>query len=265
MSRASLSRNGGGGVMVEPLLRSQQVGKSFGGLIAVEAVDLELYAGQIHAVIGPNGAGKSTLLAVLAGDLGPTTGHVFLGDTNITAFSVEARTRLGIGRTYQRSAVVPGFTALAMAQLAASRRVRPRWHLLKPTEWLVEVSALARAAIARVGLSERASVTTDVLSHGERRRLEIAAVLALGPRILLLDEPLAGLGPEEAREITGLITDLKRECAVMLIEHDIDVVFSVADCITVLDNGRVIASGSPECVRASAAVQQAYLGREEVA
>ena len=251
--------------MVEPLLRTQRVGKSFGGLIAVDAVDLELYAGQIHAVIGPNGAGKSTLLAALAGDLSPTRGHVFLGDTDITAFSVEARTRLGIGRTYQRSAVVPGFTALAMAQLAASRRVRPRWRLLKPMDRLDDVTRGAQHAIARVGLSDRAHVTTDVLSHGERRRLEIAAVLALGPRILLLDEPLAGLGPEEAREITALVTDLKRDCAVMLIEHDIDVVFSVADAITVLDNGRVIASGSPERVRASAAVQHAYLGRAEVA
>jgi branched-chain amino acid transport system ATP-binding protein len=250
--------------MVEPLLRSQRIGKSFGGLIAVDSVDLELYGGQIHAVIGPNGAGKSTLLAVLAGDLSPTMGHVFLGDTNITTFSVEVRTRLGIGRTYQRSAVVPGFTALAMAQLAASRQVRPRWHLLKPTNWLHDASRVANEAIWRVGLTDRAHVMTDVLSHGERRRLEIAAVLALGPRILLLDEPLAGLGPDEARDITALITDLKRDCAIMLIEHDIDVVFSVADCITVLDNGRVIASGSPERVRASAEVQRAYLGHERV-
>jgi len=249
--------------MVEPLLRTQRVGKKFGGLTAVDEVNLELYAGQIHAVIGPNGAGKSTLLAILAGDLRPTDGHVFLGDTNIAALSVEARTRDGIGRTYQRSAVVPGFTALAMVQLAASRRVRPRWHLLKPMDWLDEVTGVARDAIARVGLTERASVATDVLSHGERRRLEIAAVLALGPRILLLDEPLAGLGPEEAREITALITDLRRDCAIMLIEHDIDVVFSVADWITVLDNGRVIASAPPELVRSSAIVQQAYLGQAE--
>ena len=249
--------------MVESLLRAQQVGKRFGGLIAVDSVDLELYAGEIHAVIGPNGAGKSTLLAILAGDLSPTSGHVFLGDVNISSFSVEARTRLGIGRTYQRSAVVPGFTALGMAQLAASRRVTPRWNLLQPMHRLAEVTAGAGEAIARVSLSGRAAVATDVLSHGERRRLEIAAVLALKPRILLLDEPLAGLGPEEARETTALITELKRDCAVLLIEHDIDVVFSVADCITVLDNGRVIASGSPERVRANAAVQRAYLGHEE--
>jgi branched-chain amino acid transport system ATP-binding protein len=251
--------------MVEPLLRTQGAGKTFGGLIAVDAVDLELYAGQLHAVIGPNGAGKSTLLAVLAGDLSPTVGHVFFGDTNITSYSVEARTRLGIGRTYQRSAVVPGFTALAMVQLAASRGVRARWHLLKPMDWLDDVTRVAHESIRRVGLSDRTNVVTEILSHGERRRLEIASVLALAPRILLLDEPLAGLGPEEAREITALITALKRDCAVMLIEHDIDVVFSVADCITVLDNGRVIASGSPDRVRANAAVQHAYLGREQVA
>jgi branched-chain amino acid transport system ATP-binding protein len=205
------------------------------------------------------------LLAILAGDLSPTHGHVFLEDLNITTFSVQARTRLGIGRTFQRSSVVPGVTALTMVQLATSRQVRPIWHLLKPMSWLEDARRRAHAAIGTVGLSERATVITDVLSHGERRRLEIAAVSALKPRIVLLDEPLAGLGPEEAREMTQLIAQLKRDCAVMLIEHDIDVVFSIADCITVLDNGRVIASGSPERVRGNAAVQQAYLGREEVA
>jgi branched-chain amino acid transport system ATP-binding protein len=251
--------------MVEPLLRAQRVAKNFGGVVAVDAVDLELYSGEIHAVIGPNGAGKSTLLAILAGDLDPTDGHVFLRDENITSYSVDARTRLGIGRTFQRSAVVPGFTALAMVQLATSARVRRRWDLVKPMDWMTDVTRSARDAITRVGLSERADTTTDVLSHGERRRLEIAAVLSLVPHIVLLDEPLAGLGPEEAREITALITQLKRDCAVMLIEHDIDVVFSVADRITVLDNGRVIASGSPDWVRSSIAVRQAYLGREEIA
>jgi branched-chain amino acid transport system ATP-binding protein len=251
--------------MAEPVLRAQRVSKRFGGLVAVEAVSVELYGGEIHAVIGPNGAGKSTLLAMLAGDLMATDGHVFLGDTNITSYSVEARTRLGIGRTYQRSAVVPGFTARAMVELAASSRAGPRWQLIKPMETWDNVAATAREVLTRVGLADRASIVTDVLSHGERRRLEIAAVLALKPRILLLDEPLAGLGPEEARDITALITELKRDCAVMLIEHDIDVVFSVADCITVLDSGRVIAAGSPERVRVSDVVQEAYLGREEIA
>jgi len=251
--------------MVEPLLRAQGVSKNFGGLIAVDAVQLELYVGEIHAVIGPNGAGKSTLLAILAGDVRPTSGHVFLGDTDITAFSVEARTRTGIGRTYQHSAVIPGVPARVMAQLATSRGVQPGWRLFRPLDQLEDVVRDARHAIGRVGLSDRADIVTDALSHGERRRLEIASVLALRPRILLLDEPLAGLGPEEAREMTALIMDLKRECAIMLIEHDIDAVFSVADCITVLDNGSVIASGSVERVRGSMAVQQAYLGRDDMA
>jgi branched-chain amino acid transport system ATP-binding protein len=182
---------------------------------------------------------------------------------DVTTLSVESRTRLGIGRTYQRSAVIPGLSALAMVEIAALRKVRPSWRLLLPTARLGKVSDCAREALARVGLSQRAADLTDVLSHGERRRLEIAAVLVQEPRILLLDEPLAGLGPDESRDVVGLIADLRNSCAVMLIEHDIDVVFSVADRITVLDNGKVIATGTPAEVRCNAAARQAYLGSEQ--
>jgi branched-chain amino acid transport system ATP-binding protein len=248
--------------MVEPVLRAAGVAKNFGGLIAVDSVNLELHASTIHAVIGPNGAGKSTFLATLAGDLSPSAGKVQLEGRDITGLSVEARTRLGIGRTYQRSAVVPGFSAIDMVRLAALLPVR-RWRLLQPMHGIALATERADQALGRVGLGARRHVITDVLSHGERRRLEIAAVLALSPRILLLDEPLAGLGPDEAREIVSLIESLKQSCAILLIEHDIDVVFAVADRITVLDNGRVIESGSPDTVRRSAAVQQAYLGQED--
>ncbi len=249
--------------MAEPVLRAVGISKYFKGLAAVEAVDFDLMPGEVHAVIGPNGAGKTTLLTTLAGDITPSAGSVFVSGRDVTALSVEARTLLGIGRTYQRSAVIPGISALATVRLAALRKVRPLWRLLLPTSRLAGTTARARDALARVGLVDRADDLADVLSHGERRRLEIAAVLVQEPRILLLDEPLAGLGPDETRDIVRLFADLRKSCAVMLIEHDIDVVFSVADRITVLDNGQIIASGTPDEVRRSDAVQQAYLGGEQ--
>jgi ABC-type branched-subunit amino acid transport system ATPase component len=246
----------------EPALRAAGISRRFGGLLAVDGVDLVLMPADVHAVIGPNGAGKSTLLATLAGDLSPTTGQVFLNGRDVTHLSVEAHTRLGIGRTYQRSAVIPHVSALDMVRLAALHRARPLQLLARATA-NADATAAAHAALARVGLAGRADAATDNLSHGEKRRLEIASVLALAPQILLLDEPLAGLGPEESRDVATLIADLKSTCAIMLIEHDIDVVFAIAGRITVLDNGRVIASGTPEAVRANPAVQRAYLGAGE--
>ncbi|MGH6710804.1 MAG: ABC transporter ATP-binding protein [Bradyrhizobium sp.] len=248
--------------MSEPVLRAVGIGKRFGGLVAVDRVDLDLFPSQIHAVIGPNGAGKSTFLATLAGDLAPSSGRVSFQGRDITDASVQARTRMGIGRTYQRSAVIPNCLALDMARIAALHASGSFFKLLKPIAALTETTRRAREALARVGLSRRENVDTNVLSHGEKRRLEIAAVLALDPQILLLDEPLAGLGPDECNDVIELVADLKKTCAIILIEHDIDFVFSVADRITVLDDGRVIASGDPAQVRGSAAVQQAYLGAD---
>jgi branched-chain amino acid transport system ATP-binding protein len=246
--------------MPDPALRASNLSKAFGGLVAVDRVDLDLFTTEVHAVIGPNGAGKTTLLAMLAGDLAPSAGNILLGGHDVTTQSVEERTRSGIGRTFQRSAVIPRFAALDMVRLAALDGGRA---LLSSLAGNKPATARARAALGRVGLAERESVASDVLSHGEKRRLEIAAVLALEPKILLLDEPLAGLGADESRDVVALIESLKRDCAIMLIEHDIDVVFALADRITVLDNGRVIACGAPAEVRASAAVQQAYLGLDE--
>jgi branched-chain amino acid transport system ATP-binding protein len=247
--------------MPEPALRAANLGKSFGGLTAVDRVNLDLFVSEVHAVIGPNGAGKTTLLAMLAGDLTPTRGRVLLNQDDLTHQSVEARTRLGIGRTFQRSAVIPRFRALDMVRLAAINRAG--LGLLTSMAANKAATVRARTALARVGLAEREEAMADVLSHGEKRRLEIAAVLALEPKILLLDEPLAGLGSDESHAVVALIKDLKADCAIMLIEHDIDVVFALADRITVLDNGRVIGCGSPAEIRASPAVQQAYLGLDE--
>jgi branched-chain amino acid transport system ATP-binding protein len=247
--------------MPDPALRASNLSKTFGGLVAVDRVDLDLFTTEVHAVIGPNGAGKTTMLAMLAGDLAPSAGSILLGGHDVTTQSVEERTRSGIGRTFQRSAVIPRFQALDMVRLAAlesgGRALLSSLSANKPA------TARARTALGRVGLAERESVASDVLSHGEKRRLEIAAVLALEPKILLLDEPLAGLGADESRDVVALIESLKRDCAIMLIEHDIDVVFALADRITVLDNGRVIACGAPADVRASEAAQQAYLGLDE--
>jgi branched-chain amino acid transport system ATP-binding protein len=246
--------------MLEPALRAANLAKSFGGLVAVDRVNLDLQPSEVHAVIGPNGAGKTTLLAMLAGDLAPTSGRVLLQQDDITHQSVEARTRLGIGRTFQRSAVIPRFRALDMVRLAALPQGGRK--LLSSMAANKVATERAHAALERVGLANRADVVADMLSHGEKRRLEIAAVLALSPKILLLDEPLAGLGADESRDVVALVQSLKADCAIMLIEHDIDVVFALADRITVLDNGRVIACGPPAEVRASEAVQQAYLGLE---
>ncbi len=246
--------------MRRPVLQARQISKSFGGLVAVDRVDLELNHTEIHAVIGPNGAGKTTLLSILAGELSPSAGRIRFEQQDITQSGSAERARLGVGRTFQRSAVIPGFSAVDMVRLATvNRGVMP---LLRPLASNKDATAQARQALARVGLTERADIATDVLSHGEKRRLEIAAVLALKPKILLLDEPLAGLGPDESRQVVALIKDLRHDRAVLVIEHDVDVVFALADCITVLDNGRVIACGTPSEIRASTAARDAYLGLE---
>lgn len=246
--------------MSDVVMRATGLAKRFGGLTAVDGVDFELKQSEIHAVIGPNGAGKSTFLATLAGDLSPTDGRVIVGDHDVTGLPLAARIRLGIGRTYQHSAIFPGFTALDMTRIAAMQRSRSFLRLLMPLSRNPQCTSDARAMLKRVGIAEREMVMTDELSHGEKRRLEIAAVLALEPRILLLDEPLAGLGPDESRGVVDLVNELKGTCSIVLIEHDIDVVFAIADRITVLDNGRVIASGKPQDVRDDAVVQRAYLG-----
>jgi len=246
--------------MPSQVLQASELRKSFGGLVAVDRVNLELNHAEVHAVIGPNGAGKTTLLSMLAGELSPSAGRIRLEQQDITHTSSAERARRGIGRTFQRSAVIPGFSALDMVRLATLNR--GGLQLLQPLANNKTATALAQRALARVDLNARADSATDVLSHGEKRRLEIAAVLALDPKILLLDEPLAGLGPDESRQVVTLIEDLRRDRAILLIEHDVDVVFALADRITVLDNGRVIACGTPGDIRANTAARDAYLGLE---
>ena len=247
---------------VEPVLAAEALTKSFGALTASDAVSLSLVPGEVHALIGPNGAGKSTLVALITGTLPLDGGRVRLRGEDVTALDVAARTRRGLGRSFQVSDVAPGFTVLenvALARLARERRV---FRTLRGWRSRTTLLNAAREHAARTGLADRLSVRAADLSHGERRRLELAMVLALEPASFLLDEPLAGLGAEGAAAMTALLDELRREAPILLIEHDMDAVFALADRVSVLVYGRVIASGTVEAVRGDAAVREAYLGDE---
>ena len=237
------------------MMEARSLSRRFGGLLAVADVSLSLRPGELHALIGPNGAGKSTLVNLLAGELAPTEGQIFLDGTDITGLSVAERARAGIGRTFQRTNLMLDMTVLENARLAT---VIPFRRLLRRADRETVPLAAARRALQRVGLPESALART--LSHGQLRLLEIAVALAGQPSVLLLDEPLAGSGAEDAAPIAALMKDLSREHAVLLIEHDMDVVFAVADTITVMVDGRVLERGTPTEIASSAAVRDAYLG-----
>jgi branched-chain amino acid transport system ATP-binding protein len=244
----------------DTLLAARAVSRRFGGLRAVDEVSLELARGTLHAVIGTNGAGKSTLINVLSGELAASGGRVELLGEDATAWSQPRRARAGLGRSYQRSTLFPSFTVLENCRLAAQARFPRAWDWITPAARCPDSLRAAREAIERVGLAEVAGRTVTTLSHGERRQLEIAVCLATQPSVLLLDEPLAGMGVDESARMLELLQQLKRDHAILLVEHDMDAVFRVADRITVMVNGRVIASDAPEAVRRSAEVQRAYLG-----
>lgn len=223
-------------------------------------VDLSVAAGERVAVVGPNGAGKSTLANLLAGELRPSAGRVLIGGEEVTGWPAWRRARLGIGRSFQRTNVLRDMTVLENARLAAGAGafVTRRW--LRDAARDAGGIADARRALARVGLGDRAQAIAATLSHGELRLLEIAMALAGRPTVLLLDEPLAGMGPEEGERVAALLRGLARDHALLLIEHDMDVVFAVADRLTVMVDGRVLERGTPAAIRASVAVRDAYLG-----
>ncbi len=241
-------------------LEAEALTRRFGGLTAVAEVSLGLAIGELHAVIGPNGAGKSTLANLLAGELRPSAGRVRLGGEDVTAWPAWRRARAGIGRSFQRTNLLRDMTVLENARLAAGARgfAPRRWR--RPAARDQGSLADARRALARVGLRDRAEAVAGTLSHGELRLLEIAMALAGRPTVLLLDEPLAGMGPEEGERVAALLRELARDHALLLIEHDMDVVFAVADLLTVMVDGRVLERGPPAAIRASAAVREAYLG-----
>jgi branched-chain amino acid transport system ATP-binding protein len=248
------------------LLTAHKLTKRFGGLAAVNDVSVHLYRDRLHAVIGPNGAGKSTLTNLLSGDLPPTSGTVTIGGVETAGHSPESISRLGLGRSYQKTNIFLPFTVWENVRLAAQSRERHApWN---PLRWLQSaasmqtVNARCERAIELAGLAPRTHNVAATISHGEQRQLEIAMTLATEPTVLLLDEPLAGMGQAEAERMVELLLKLKKDHAVMLVEHDMDAVFTLADQLTVMVNGQVIASGTPAAVRADPQVQAAYLGDE---
>jgi branched-chain amino acid transport system ATP-binding protein len=242
------------------LLKGHEITRRWGGLVAVDRVSIELQRGQVHAVIGTNGAGKSTLINILSGELPPSSGRVELMGQDVTGWSQPRRSQAGLGRSYQRTTIYPTFSVHENCRLAAQARTQLPWRWWQPANRCVDSNTMAREVAARVGLADVAERPAGLLSHGGKRQLEIAMCLATAPQVLLLDEPLAGMGAEETDRMLALLAELKSDHAILLVEHDMDAVFRIADRITVMVNGAVIASDTPQAVRESAEVQAAYLG-----
>jgi branched-chain amino acid transport system ATP-binding protein len=251
--------------VAEALLQIDGLTKRFGGVVASDTISLDVPAGELHAIIGPNGAGKTTLIGQLAGEIAPDAGRIRFDGRDVTALPTYRRSQLGLARSFQITSLFLDFTALDNVALAVQAHAGHSFQFWRNARGEAELRAPARAALARVGLAERGDVLVSQLSHGEHRQLEIAMALATSPHLLLLDEPMAGMGPDESARMVKTLRELKRELTILLIEHDMEAVFALADRITVLVYGRIIASGSPEAIRANAEVRQAYLGEQEQA
>jgi branched-chain amino acid transport system ATP-binding protein len=249
---------------VQTLLRIERLTKRFGGVTASDEISLEVRRGELHAIIGPNGAGKTTLIGQLTGELAPNSGWISFDGVDITALPVFRRSHLGLARSFQITSLFLDFTALDNVALAVQAHAGHSFHFWRNARSEAALRDPARAALERVGLGPRADTLVSRLSHGEHRQLEIAMALATGPRLLLLDEPMAGMGPEESARMVRMLHELKQELTILLIEHDMEAVFALADRITVLVYGRVIASGAPAEIRANREVRDAYLGEQQV-
>jgi branched-chain amino acid transport system ATP-binding protein len=246
--------------MAEPLLQTRNLVKRFGGLVATDTVSLSVAPGQVHALIGPNGAGKTTLVAQLSGQIRPDSGSILFDGRDVSTLPMAARVRLGLARSFQITSVLRDFTALQNVALAIQAGQGHSFRFWKPVASDPSLHDPALGVLEQVGLASRADTPAASLSHGEQRQLEIAMALASRPKLLLLDEPMAGMGPEESQRMVSFLGRLKGRHTILLIEHDMDVVFALADRITVLVYGRAIATGTPDEIRADAEVRQAYLG-----
>ena len=242
------------------LLRGKNLTRRWGGLVAVNDVSIALARGAVLAVIGTNGAGKSTLINLLSGEFPPSSGQVELLGQDISYWPQARRARAGLGRSYQRNTIYPSFTVLENCRLSAQSCFQQAWAFWRQADKDPVTVHIAREVAVRVGLADALERQAGFLSHGQKRQLEIAMCLATAPQVLLLDEPLAGMGAEETERMLALLQALKKDHAILLVEHDMDAVFRIADCITVMVNGNVIATGTPDEVRNNADVRSAYLG-----
>jgi branched-chain amino acid transport system ATP-binding protein len=243
-----------------PVLETRELTKSYGGLVAVNRVDLKLYKGQPQAIIGPNGAGKSSLINLLTGHIAPSSGQILFGGRDIAGMPAHKVTRLGIGRSYQKTNIYPTLSCFENCWLAAQSRLSHSYRFIRPAASRKELAAEVDEALGRAGLTHRAHTVANAMSYGEQRQLEIAMVLATRPQLLALDEPMAGMGREESERVVELLLELRRDFPLLLIEHDMDAVFNIAHTLTVMVNGSVIASGPVKEIRGSPLVQEAYLG-----
>jgi branched-chain amino acid transport system ATP-binding protein len=250
--------------VAEPLLRVKDLVRRFGGILATDNVTLDVAQGELHAVIGPNGAGKTTLISQLTGHLAPDAGSIFLGGRDITAMPAWRRSALGLARSFQITSLLLDFTAADNVALAAQAHDGHSFRFFGDARKEPGLRASAQAALSRVGLADRADVLVSKLSHGEQRQLELAVALATRPQLLLLDEPMAGLGVTESGRMVKLLQELRKEVTIVLVEHDMEAVFALADRISVLVYGRVIASGAPSAIRQNEEVKRAYLGDQHV-
>jgi len=248
--------------VADPMLLINDLHKNFGGLIVTDGVTLNIGQGELHAVIGPNGAGKTTLINQISGLIAPTAGTINFNGVDITDMPADQRAALGLARSFQITSVLHGFSALENVALAVQARSGTSYRFFGRADRDQAINEAANAALAEVGLAERGQIVAAHLSHGEKRALELAIALAMGPKLLLLDEPMAGAGREESERIIGVLRRLKGRFAMLLVEHDMNAVFALADRISVLTYGRILASGAPDAVRADPQVVAAYIGEE---
>jgi branched-chain amino acid transport system ATP-binding protein len=250
--------------VADPLLRVENLVRRFGGIVATDNLSLDVTKGELHAIIGPNGAGKTTLISQLTGQLSPSAGTIHFAGRDVTNLPAWRRSALGLARSFQITSLLPDFTAADNVALAAQAHDGHSFYFWANARKEKQLREAALAALARVGLERRADVVVSKLSHGEQRELELAVALATRPQLLLLDEPMAGLGSTESARMVKLLQELRREVTIVLVEHDMDAVFALADRITVLVYGRVIASGLPAEIRGNEEVKRAYLGDQHV-